>query len=207
MALDQVSLAVLDEQFMKFSREVLKEKLKTLSTLLRDSPKQEPGSYKVVEGTKLPELRKNEVLLLYTLLYYFPEEPSSWQIHLDLKDRYEKVYPVEISILSLGKSFALGFWKSNDFCNTRDFFGNILNRYRMKKIFNSIFWKYGSSFKVERYTGYCRGYSESGRWSSSKSKSINPKKFETELQNERRQLIQCLRKTLLLKRVISCLEK
>jgi len=113
----------------------------------------------------LPELKINQKIVLAAIHWYFPEE-IRWLTHLWLTENWGAEHREIRDVLLISKDFALGYLLIQDRFNNHDFFGNMLNKQFAKILTSRYFdFKKTSNSKVERYTGYCRGYSESSNWS------------------------------------------
>lgn len=113
----------------------------------------------------LPELKINQKIVLATIHWYFPEE-IRWLTNLWLTENWGAEHREIRDVLLISKDFALGYLLIQDRFNNHDFFGNMLNKQFAKILSSNYFdFKKTSLSKVERYTGYCRGYSESSNWS------------------------------------------
>jgi len=206
--LEKTSLASLDRTFKKFfSQDCFVTLYRVLITELRDSPTQESEVPLGTEGMKFPQgLKKVEKFLLLTSVWYFPENPMSFYIRLECEKLFGKELENEYRVLCSSKLLALGFWLSQDEWNDWDFYGNILRLRQGGKVYSLIHLRLQSTRRVKRYTGYCRGYPESGRWTPYRSKAVLKEKLLTELQWEQRQFLRHLKLLLILKRIRERLE-
>jgi len=211
VALETTSLEQLDRFFEEFFRRDCFETLyRVLSTELRDSPKQESGLFRPIEGIRFPEgIKKRIKYLILTSVWYYPENPMSFYLLLEGKKLLGKELEAEYSVLSSSKVLALGFWLSQEKWSDRDFFGNVtrLSRNIEYMISHLITVKREETSKVEKYTGYCRGYSESSRWTPYRSQAVDPEKFLSERQWLQKELLRYLKAHCLLKRIRERLER
>lgn len=201
MSLETTSLAQLDTFFQKFfSQNCFETLYERLSTELRDSPKQKSEIPSAIEGLNFPRgMKKNEKFFLLMSTWYYPENPMSFYIKLECRKLFGKEFENEYFVLMSSKTLALGFWLSQTMWSDRDFFGNITRLRRNGFLFTLITVRRESTSKVEKYTGYCRGYSESGRYLPYRSKSVLKEKILTERQGEQRKFLRLIKLQLLLR--------
>jgi hypothetical protein len=212
VALETTSLEQLDRFFEKYFREsdCFETLYRVLSTELRDSPKQETGVFRPIEGISFPEgVKKRIKFLILTSVWYYPENPMSFYLLLECKKFFGKEFEAEYSVLSSSKILALGFWLSQEKWSDRDFYGNVTRLTSSIKFLIShlINVRREPTFKVKKYTGYCRGYSESGRWAPWRSRRVDPDKFLTEREWLQKELLRYLKAHCLLKRIRERLER
>jgi len=202
MALETTSLEQLDSYFEKFFQKHFSKMYKSLSTQLWSNPEQEPEKLSSpILGIGFPSgMKKVQKLLLLTSIWYFPKEECSFLLNLDCERLFGKELENEYRVLSSSKILALGYWLSQDSWNDKDFYGNVASLNGNFKIFGLIRLLEETPFTGERYTGYCRGYPESSKWTPYKSKSV-PKNFLSEVQFVQKDFLRKLKLTLLLKKI------
>lgn len=201
MSLETTSLRALDNFFREFfSKDCFATLYRVLSTEFRDNPKQGANLPSAVEGISFPQgMKKYEKFLLLTSIWYYREDPMSFYIQLDCQRLFGRELENEYSVLCSSKTLALGFWLSQEEWNDRDFFGNITRLRNHGNVFTLVHLRREKTSKVEKYTGYCRGYSESGRYTPYRSKSVLKEKLLTEIQVEQRRFLRLLKLQYLLR--------
>lgn len=162
----KLSLSGLDLQIQNRYSLLFSEKPESLRQFLLDSPKQDLSYFQRFNVTKFvfKDKSKRSLIRLAILSWYFPEEIRVL-FQLNLKEVWTKQdrFCVEKEILLSSKTNCLAWILHESGWKERDFFGNILNeRETIRLLKNLNFWRL-SQRKVQKYTGYCRGYQESNR--------------------------------------------
>lgn len=154
----------LNKGLEKEFRKHFQTKMKKLQTLLLVESDTETN--KVYDFTKFrcPELKLDEKIALGVISWYAPEE-LKWLIQFWIQENWGGEHHEVKDIILTSKSLALGYLLVQDRFNDSDFFGNHL-RNLSRKINSDYFdFEHRKTGKVEKYTGYCRGYGETGTWS------------------------------------------
>lgn len=140
------------------------EKIKSLSTHLSDSPNTIFRYYRYDFNTLRTKrkLKLNEKILIGVLHWYFPIE-LRFIFNLWLEESWGADHKEIKEVILISKEMALGYLLVQDRWNNHDFFGNILCKSQsgLLDLFNFKLTK--NTEKVPKYTGYCRGYRESGK--------------------------------------------
>lgn len=140
------------------------KKTESLRMSLSDSPKLYSDGQINFDPTQFyfGTRRRQDLIVLAIFSWYFPEEIRIL-FQLDLAEHWEKCdkfYEVK-EILLTSKEFALSWLILQDQWNEFDFFGNVLRKKHIDVVLGRISFKKIKLNRVNRYTGYCRGYRES----------------------------------------------
>jgi hypothetical protein len=105
-------------------------------------------------------LRKlSEKITLAVISWYFPEE-IRFLIHLELEETWGAECQEVKEVLLTSRDYALTWLIRCSSWNESDFFGNYLNN-SFVRLFRLTQFRNLPTGKVEKYTGYCRGYQNS----------------------------------------------
>lgn len=154
----------LDHGINKYYERHFSKKMKKLQTQLL--VKSDTIDNVTVDFTQfqISQLKLDELIALSVISWYTPEE-IGYLLRLWLMENWGSNYKEVEDIVLTSKRLALGYLLVQNRFSNNDFFGNIL-RSLAKKINSNYFdFLHLKQGKVEKYTGYCRGYGESGTWS------------------------------------------
>ena len=164
---------ILNQELEKFYNKGLSRKMKKLQTLLLVRSDTIDDVVYDFTRFRVPEMKLNELITFAVFSWYCPEE-LKFLIQFWLIENWSTEHREILDILLTSKEVALGYLLVQDRFNESDFFGNYvkstvrkLTAYTKKgeKIIHLFNFLELPTGKVEKYTGYCRGYGETGTWS------------------------------------------
>lgn len=176
-----LTLSKLDETLESFVSKNLSEEIQRLRTHLSDSPTQLYRYYQFDFSNLFcgRNLKLDEKIILGVLHWYFHDE-IRFVFNLWLEENWGADFVEIRDVILDSKETALGYLLINDRWNNHDFFGNILVQKRIGCLLTNFKWKpLRNTSKTKRYTGYCRGYRESGRVSLHQPEKAIRKKLLT----------------------------
>jgi hypothetical protein len=138
-------------------------KMKKLHTLLLVESETETCNFDFTKYS-LPELSLDEKISLGVISWFTPEE-IRWTLQFWIIDNWGGEFKEVKDIILTSKNIALGYLIIQNRFSSSDFFGNILRKLSKKINSNSFNFQRVKTGKVDKYTGYCRGYGETGTWS------------------------------------------
>lgn len=187
MAFKSTDLDLIDRQLWKFYHNNLSETTESLRQLVLDSPTQLSKVTMKLDLTKLifKFSKESEFQTLAIMSWYFPEE-MRFLFQMELSENWRGQSDGVKEILLTSKDYALTWLMRVSRWNESDFFGNHLNKSFCRK-FNLTEFKKISQKKVQRYSGYCRGYQDTNRGAPSSLRREHWAK-STLLEEEQRQL-------------------
>lgn len=156
-------LDFIDSQIEKFTQRFLLERTENLRQLVLDSPTQFSRIVLDYDPTRLIlKVRKvSEKITMAIVSWYLPEE-IRFLIQLELSENWGGESKEVKEVLLTSKDYALTWLMKISDWNESDFFGNYLNK-SFVRLFNLTDFRKISKVKVERYSGYCRGYQDTNR--------------------------------------------
>jgi len=187
MSFKSTDLDLIDQQLWKFYHNELSETTESLRQLVLDSPTQLSKVTMDFDLTKfdLKFSKEREFQTLAIMSWYLPEEIRIL-LQLTLSETWRDQSDGVKETLLTSKDYALTWLMRLSPWNESDFFGNILNRH-FSRIFNLTEFRRNSKRKVQRYSGYCRGYQDTNRGAPSSLRREHWAKL-TLLEEEQKQL-------------------
>lgn len=153
------TLEVLDLEIRKFLPVKFREKSISLSGILRDDPKLPDPWFDTTSLANLPR-RKTDLIVLALLSWYCSEE-IGFLLRLQIEEEWRDKDSEEVKDVVLNsKEYCLAYLILQDRWGDRDFFGNILTKKRLERIWYRLSFKKVSHKRVKKYTGWCRGHPE-----------------------------------------------
>lgn len=153
----------LNQGIEKYYLKHFSSKMKKLHTLLLVESDTETCSYDFTKF-RIPELTLDEKISLGVISWFTPET-IRWTLQFWIIENWGGEYKEVKDIILTSKNLALGYLIVQNRFSSSDFFGNILRKLSKKINSNSFDFQKEKTGKVEKYTGYCRGYGETGTWS------------------------------------------
>lgn len=156
-------LRLLDLSLKKIFFSKFAERTNSLRRFLLDSPTQQPDIFLQFDLThiQLKVTKLSEKIGLACMSWYMPDEIKIL-LQMDLKENWGADGLEIRDILLNSKDFMLSWLIIQNRWSESDFFGNVLTK-RLSYLWTTSNFKRMSQRKVERYSGYCRGYQESHR--------------------------------------------
>lgn len=187
MAFKSTDLDLIDQQLWKFVHNELSETTESLRQLVLDSPTQLSKVTMKFDFTRLSLKfsKESEFQTLAIVSWYLPEEMRIL-FQLELSETWRGQSDGVKEILLTSKDYALTWLMRCSRWNESDFFGNHLNKSFCRK-FNLTEFRRNSQKKVQRYSGYCRGYQDTNRGAPSSLRREHWAK-RSQLEEEQRQL-------------------
>lgn len=144
-------------------QKLFRKTTENLRNFISDSPKQYEDVFQHFDLTKLmiKTDKLNHKLGLAILSWYFPVE-IRFLVQLQLESNWGTESREVKEILLTSKDLALAWLIRCSDWTENDFFGNIIGK-DLSKIWSLTGFVQVSRKKVEKYSGYCRGYRESNR--------------------------------------------
>lgn len=138
---------------------LLETKFQSLGMLVSDSPKQEHWSFDFTD-LRISTKKRKDLIILSILSWYVSEE-IAFLLRLSLSQNWKGQNSEVKEILLTSKECCLSWLQIQTEFNERDFFGNLLTKKKLNSLAFQLSFRKLSTRKVERYTGYCRGYRNS----------------------------------------------
>lgn len=184
MALENVTLTRLDNQFSKFYKEFLETECEDRKKLVLDNSKRLLNFD--ANFISFPQLSLNEKILLGVLQWYMPLELRVL-INLWLEEHWGGEFREIQRLLCTSKYIALGYILVNKRWSARDFYGNILKEKNLKKI---KFLKVGQVKKKAKRIQRHRGYRDKGSLRlPHQSIGFNFRKLKTVIEKEEEEIL------------------
>lgn len=200
-----LTLDQLDQSVNKFFDKYFSERCECLRTHLSVSPTQSIDGFQYDLTTLVAkDLKLKEKILIGITHWYFPVE-IRFLFHLWLSENWGAEAQEIRDLLLTSKSTALGYLIIQEDFNESDFFGNILSKTK-KDLLLRFNFKRLSNKRVKKYTGYCRGYRESGLWTPHQPEKALRKRLLTLDEIEERERIQQQKFDYLLNKISELIE-
>lgn len=138
---------------------LLETKFQSLGMLVSESPKQ------IIWSSDFTDLRfsskKRKDLIILSILSWFISEEIGFLLRLSLSQNWKGQNSEVKEVLLSSKDFCLSWLQIQTEFNENDFFGNYLTKKRLDNLSFQLYFRKFSNRKVEKYTGYCRGFRNS----------------------------------------------
>lgn len=156
-------LGSIDSSIENIYQKLFRKKTENLRNFILDSPTQYQDVFLHFDLTKLviKTDKLNHKLGLAILSWYFPEE-IRFLVQLQLDQSWGANLQEVKEILLTSKDLALAWLIRCSDWTESEFFGNIIDK-GLSRMWSLTEFARVSRSKVERYSGYCRGYQESNR--------------------------------------------